>query len=248
MIESRVRSERKPLSVWIGFDEPHPEAFFVARESLRQRMGVGPRINGLVLDDLRARGLYTRPTTRRMGRLFDEISQHEMSTEFAISRFLVPLLARSGWALFSDCDVLYRANPMQLFEQLEFAGSDKALFCVQHDHVPSSAVKMDDQKQAAYPRKNWSSVMLFNCDHPANRRLDLAMVNSLPGRDLHRFCWLQDSEIGALDPAWNFLVNESPPLANPKLVHFTLGGPWLEGFRNVPFADEWRSTLYRLAA
>jgi lipopolysaccharide biosynthesis glycosyltransferase len=166
-----------------------------------------------------------------------------MSTEFAISRFLTKELAGKGWALFMDCDVLIRRDLNYLMQE---ADPRYAVMCVQHpNYVPPETTKMDGQLQTLYARKNWSSVMLFNCDHPSNKALTVEMVNTLPGRDLHRFCWLKDEEIGALDPAWNWLVGTSDPSINPGIVHFTAGGPWLSDYENVPYADEWRAERTR---
>lgn len=107
---------------------------------------------------------------------------------------------------------------------------------------------MDGQEQTRYARKNWSSVMLFNLAHTSNQNLTVDLVNSVPGRDLHRFCWLQDDEIGELEPEWNFLVGHTDPSINPKIVHFTEGTPNLPGYENVPFADEWMMERNRWAA
>jgi len=38
------------------------------------------------------------------------------------------------------------------------------------------------------------------------------------------------------------------PKINPKIVHFTEGGPWLEGYGSIPFAAEWRGERNRWAA
>jgi len=223
-------------SIFVGYDPRETEAFDVCRFSLRRH---APKITakGLCLNDLRDAGLYWRPTTRLAGQLFDRISDAPMSTEFAISRFLTPFLAKEGWALFMDCDILARRSLDELFAQ---ADDSKAVMCVKHDYVPASATKMDGQQQTVYPRKNWSSVMLFNCAHPANARLDIDLINSRPGRDLHRFCWLRDEEIGALDPAWNWLSGVSAPVADPGLVHFTEGLPNMPGYENSLYAQEWR--------
>lgn len=168
-----------------------------------------------------------------------------MSTEFAISRFLVPYLAGGGWALFMDCDVLVRENLTRLFE---IADPRYAVMCVKHNHQPVTTLKMDNQPQIAYPRKNWSSVMLFNCDHPANRELTVGMVNTLPGRDLHRFCWLADNDIGELDPKWNWLAGHSDPSIDPAIVHHTDGSPNMPGYEETPYADEWRQEFSAWAA
>ena len=229
------------MKVFLGYDPREAEAFAVARSSItRQTPGVDVR--ALHLPTLRERGYYKRPTSRRDGQLWDDISDAPMSTEFAISRFLTKELAGSGWAVFMDCDVLVR---MDLRFLLVSAESQYAVMCVKHKHEPIEATKMDGQLQTLYARKNWSSVMLFNCDHPANRALTVEMINTLPGRDLHRFCWLRDEEIGALYMGWNHLVGTSNPDIEPHLVHFTAGGPWLPGYEDVPFADEWRAERAR---
>lgn len=224
-------------SIWIGYDPRETEAFAVCRRSLRINAPSVP-INPLDLPELRRAGLYARPTSRRDGQLWDDISEAPMSTEFAVSRFLTPILAGSGLALFMDCDILARHDLSRLWRAAE-RDRTKAVWVVQHDYTPNNDVKMDGQAQTKYARKNWSSVILFNCDHPSNRQLTVELINSVPGRDLHRFCWLDDSEIGALDAEWNFLVGITHCETEPSLVHFTNGGPWFEEYREVPYADEW---------
>jgi hypothetical protein len=235
-----------PRSVWIGYDPRETAAFAVAQATVKRTMsGARLPVRGVVLSELIAAGLYYRPTERRNGRLYDVISEHPMATEFAISRFLVPHLARAkagphGWALFMDCDMLVRRPIARLFEQ---ADQRKALMVVKHDHRPSEAIKMDGQVQSAYARKNWSSVMLFNLDHEANAALTVDLVNTVPGRDLHRFCWLQDDDIGELDQSWNWLAGHSSGEIDPDIVHFTDGTPEIAGYENAPYADEWRARL-----
>lgn len=241
---------KRPCTVWIGFDPRESDAYAVARSSIR-RFRPTQKIHGLVLSDLQIRNLYFRPTKMILGRLWDEISGAHMSTEFAVSRFLVPTLVRRmypqpfGWALFMDCDVLVRANLNELFELLD---DEKAVMCVKHDHQPDNEIKMYDQVQTRYPRKNWSSVMAFNCDHPSNYKLDIEMVNTLPGRDLHGFCWLEDHEIGELPPEWNYLVGHTDLRGEPKIVHFTDGIPSINAFRECEYAGEWFMELERWAA
>lgn len=240
-----------PRSIWIGFDPREAAAFAVARESIKRHLSQPIPIFGLVLDDLRARGLYRRPTERRVNpetgasHLWDVISDAPMATEFSNSRFLVKELAGAGWAMFLDCDMLVMGDVAELFES---ADQSKAVMCVKHDHRPASGVKMDGQIQTAYPRKNWSSVFLLNCEAPANAALTVDLVNTLPGRDLHRFCWLQDDDIGALGSEWNWLVGHSDPFVKPKIVHHTDGLPFQPGYETVDYADEWRGALTRWAA
>jgi lipopolysaccharide biosynthesis glycosyltransferase len=238
---------RNHFQIFLGFDPREAAAFAVARQSIRNFDKHVP-ISGLVLSDLQANGMYYRATERRLGQLWDKISDAPMSTEFAISRFLVPAIVKKqnnfGWALFADSDVLFRTNPNKLKEQLD---DSKAVMCVKHTHNPNYSEKMDGQIQTSYARKNWSSVLAFNTDHPSNKHLTVEMVNTLPGRDLHRLCWLDDDEIGGLDQSWNFLVGHTDSNVEPDLVHFTDGIPVFHGFRNVAFADDWFRELDRWA-
>lgn len=234
--------------VFIGFDPRESDAFIVARETCRRYVLRHMAVRGIVLDDVRKRGLYTRPTSIKDGRLYDDISEHPMSTEFAISRFLTPHLAgNEGLAMFMDCDMLVRESLMPTFDYCK-AHPQFAVWCVKHDHKPSTRHKMDGQVQADYYRKNWSSVMVFNCDHPANKRLTVELINSVPGRDLHRFCWLEDHEIGELPPETNYLVGYTRVGVPPRIVHFTEGVPSMAGYENCEFSDEWRRELSKWAA
>lgn len=231
----------RPWSIWLGFDPREAGAFAVARESIKRHLTAQIPVYGVILDELRSAGLYWRPTTRRLGQLWDDISDAPMATEFAISRFLVPYLARTGLALFMDCDVLVRGNLARLFEQAE--REKHALWCVKHDHAPAASHKMDNQIQTVYARKNWSSVMMIDCDHVANHEITPELVNTVPGRDLHRFCWLDDAEIGELGPEWNYLVGHTRANVDPIVVHMTDGIPTMEGFRDAPYANEWNAVL-----
>jgi hypothetical protein len=238
-------------SIWIGFDPREAAAFAVARHSLRRDMSQSIPIYGLILADLQQAGIYCRPTQIKLngeGRveMVDVLSVRpdydgRMSTQHAIARFLVPYLAKTDWALFMDADMLVRSNVVRLFEQLD---RRYAVYCVKHDHAPLETVKMDGQVQTRYPRKNWSSFLVFNCDHPSNRRLTPDLVNAVPGRDLHAFCWLDDHEIGELGPEWNFLVGHTDSSVAAKVAHFTSGTPDIAGYERVAFAPEWHDALH----
>lgn len=224
-----------PIRVYIGYDEREAEAYRVAEASLLKHASLPVSVTPLRADRLAACGLLRRPQDRR-GYTYDIHSNAPQATDFAISRFLVPHLAQTGFALFVDCDVVFLADVAELFDQ---ADHDKAVQVVKHVQPETGATKMDGQAQLAYPRKNWSSIVLFNCNHPANQRLSLQDVNERPGRDLHRFYWLNDSEIGALTPDWNWLVNVQEKPLFPKLAHFTLGGPFTAGWKGADHDDIW---------
>ncbi len=232
-------------SIYIGWEPREAEAFFVCRGSLLKHLSQPIPVSGLVLAQLQCDGLYTRPVDRHSGHLIDVLSRRPdyngaMSTEFAISRFFVPMLAKTGWALFMDCDMLVRRDIAEVFKLCD---PSKAVMCVKHDYEPSNREKMDGQIQTPYYRKNWSSFLLWNVDHPANKRLTPEMLNSAIGKSLHAFSWLDDDEIGELPQEWNFLVGHSDPSIDPAVAHFTAGIPNMRGYENSPFADEWRGAL-----
>lgn len=226
--------------VFIGFDVDQMRASVVAEHSAGSTARWQPDVRRLSLGEMIARGLYTRPTihpTNEKPGYWDVISEAPMSTAHAISRFLVPAICDyNGWAMFADGDVLFRRDVRALFA---LANPDYAVQVVQHNYTPPETSKMEGQAQTRYARKNWSSVILWNCGHPANQSLTVDIVNRLPGRDLHRFCWLDDSLIGALPPEWNWLVGHSDPSIDPAIVHFTAGTCDMPGYEHVPYADEW---------
>jgi lipopolysaccharide biosynthesis glycosyltransferase len=229
-------------SIFIGYD-PRPQevqAYAVARTSFRRRMNIPIPIKPLILDDLRDQGLYYRETEVRNGRLWDTISEAPMSTEFAISRFLTPHIAREGYALFVDGDVMAVCNIAKIFNEIN---PSKAVSVVKHVHKPSKTSKMDNQIQTSYARKNWSSVMLWNCEHPKVKALTPSVVNSERGLWLHQFSWLDEDDIGELSPKWNYLVGATDKSVQPAIVHFTDGIPSMPGYENCEYAEEWRKEL-----
>lgn len=209
------------MKVYIGYDSREPESYEVARKSLLKHTSIPVDITPLSSVRLAESGLLRRPTDTR-GQRYDVLSNAPASTEFALSRFLVPILAQTGWALFCDSDVVFLGD---LAELRGLADPRFAVQVVKHPAQNDPSMKMDGQVNLLYSRKNWSSVMLFNCDHPANKRLSLYDVQERPGRDLHSFFWLADSEIGELPGEWNWLVGlqDKPPA--PRIAHFTLGTP-----------------------
>jgi hypothetical protein len=223
------------MRVLIGYDPREDSAYKVAADSLERTSGL--TAEPLNETTLRIRGLLWRPVDRR-GRMHDIVSNADQSTEFAISRFLVPILCTGGWALFTDADVVFLRDVKEMLLEVD-KDPGKAVYVVKHDHRPAEPWKMDGQTQLHYTRKNWSSVCLWQVDHPANQRLSLHDVNTRPGRWLHAFAWLADSEIGALSPEWNWLVGSTPKPENPAIAHFTSGGPWFENWHGAEHDEIW---------
>jgi hypothetical protein len=141
-----------------------------------------------------------------------------------------------------DCDVVFMHNPFELMIE---ADDSKAVMVVKHIPFKASGTKMDGQVQTYYERKNWSSVVMWNCDHPANRRLNLTTLNQWPGRDLHAFKWLADSEIGTLPREANWLVGVQPKPIRPIIAHFTLGTPDMPGHERDEYAEIWTEASQR---
>lgn len=229
------------VSIFIGWDPREAAEFAVARQSVERNAPKEWIITGLVLNRLREAGLYTRPMEVRNGvdgpEMWDVISGARQSTEHANSRFLVPYLAKKGWAMFIDGDTMVCSSLSPLFASLDYS---KALYCVHHDHTPISQTKMDGQVQQQYGRKNWSSVMIFNCDHAANAMLTPEIVNSWSGRDLHALKWLDDKDIGELGQSWNVLVGHTDAGVVPDIIHWTDGTPAMRGFETVQWSEQWR--------
>lgn len=231
------------MKAYIGWDSNEVPAYQVALASLKAKSGI--LAEPLKASKLASRGLLHRAVDLR-GQPYDLPSNAPCSTEFAASRFLVPILCQKGWALFTDCDVLFLDDVHKMLSECVLADPGKAVYVVQHNHQ-AKGEKMAGLAQVPYYRKNWSSVMLFNCDHPAHDRLTLNDINTRPGRHLHRFYWLHDSEIGALDPRWNWLVNEQPRPEKVGIAHFTNGGPWLKGWKPQKYDNLWAIAHQRYA-
>lgn len=209
-----------PLKVYIGWDSRETRAVAVAESSLRRHASVPVCVTHLKADRLAEAGLLRRPTDTR-GNMYDIPSNAYCSTAFAISRFLTPLLAHSGWALFVDADVVFMDDVAKLFA---LADPQYAVMVVPHNQH-DAGTKMDGQVQYNYKRKNESSVCLFNASHSANKRLSLQDINERPGRDLHNFYWLNEAEIGYLPGRWNWLVGVEDRPECPAVAHYTLGTP-----------------------
>jgi hypothetical protein len=211
------------LSIYIGYDPRESVAFYTLAHSILRRSSIPISIAPLVKQQLQ--DLYNRsrgPTE---------------STEFSLTRFLVPALSEfRGWSLYMDCDMLCRVDIAGLAAEMQ-RQADKAVLVCKHEYVPKGERKFLDQVQTKYPRKNWSSLMLFNNERC--RALSPGYVNSASGLELHRFGWIEERLIGELELEWNWLVGEYPHNPTARIVHFTRGGPYFEAYRDCDYAEEW---------
>ena len=163
------------------------------------------------------------------------------STQFSYSRFLTPFLMEfQGWAIYMDSDMLALKDIADLWQLRD---NRYAVQCVKHDYTPQEGDKMDGCKQMPYPRKNWSSMILWNCGHPANATLVPELINdeNNSGQFFHRFQWLDDQLIGELSHEYNWLVNwyHEPKDGQPKAIHYTEGGPWFDNYKFCEYGYQW---------
>jgi len=211
------------FQIYIGYDANEAVAYHTLAHSILRRSSVPVTIAPLMRSQLQ--DLYSRARGATE------------STEFSLTRFMVPLLSQyRGWSLFMDCDMLCRADIAQLAAYAE-RSPDKAVLVCKHDYTPGPARKFLNQVQTVYPRKNWSSVMLFN--NARCTALTSGYVNSASGLDLQRFAWLEDSMIGDLPLEWNWLVGEYTHNPDAKIAHYTIGGPYFDEYRGCDYAEEW---------
>jgi len=221
------------IRVFIGFDSRMPGVSGVLAHSIQARSSQPVAIGLLSLKQLQ--------------RVFNRARNPLQSTEFSFSRFLVPYLCDyQGWAVFMDNDMLVLDDIAKLWTLRD----DRfAVQVVKHDHKPQEHVKFLGEKQTPYGKKNWSSVILFNCEKC--KALTPEYVNSASGLELHQFKWLDnDALIGALPHRWNHLVGYDAPNPDVSLVHYTLGGPYFAATRDCEYAAEWfqeREEMLRVA-
>lgn len=219
--------------VFVGYDSREDIAYRVCEYSIYKH-APGVEVIPLKQEDLRREGIYQRD--------IDPLS----STEFTFTRFLVPYLSNyTGWAVFCDCDFVWDGSIDELFAK---ADKKYAVMVVKHDHKPTNTIKMDGKQQTQYPRKNWSSMILWNCEHPSNAKINPDLINTSTGQFLHRFEWLSDDEIGKLDVKYNFLVGwNDPKTVTPIAYHYTEGGPWFSEYSKCEFSDLWVKYLMEYA-
>jgi len=217
------------INTFVGYDPREAVAFNVLSHSIHVRASQPVSITPLMLSQLK--GILTR-------------ERHPLqSTDFSFSRFLTPYLSGySGWSIFMDCDMLMLDDIANLWRLRD---ERYAVMVVKHDHVPKERTKFLGEPQSQYEKKNWSSVILFN--NAKCRALTPDYVSRASGLELHQFKWLEsDDLIGALPDRWNHLVGYDLPRRDAALVHYTVGGPYFEEYKDCEYAEEWRQERERM--
>lgn len=173
--------------------------------------------------------------------------QRDGSNRFTYDRFYVPFESDyRGWSIWMDgADMLVRADLAELYPY-----GDKPVYVVKHDYKTRHPRKyvgtQMEADNADYPRKNWSSFILWNNAHDANRVLTPKFLESKDGAFLHRFSWLNDDQIGELPIEWNWLADEYGENQQAKVLHWTAGIPGFYHYRAAPHCEEWRQTVREL--
>jgi lipopolysaccharide biosynthesis glycosyltransferase len=209
------------IPVFIGYDPREAIAFHVCANSIIRNSSRPVSIIPVALN------------------LFKDYSETHTdgSNHFIYTRFLVPyLMSWTGSAIFIDGDMIVRGDIAELWDLRDMA---KDVMVVKHDYKTKMKTKYLGSKNEDYPRKNWSSVIVWNCNSFPNRKLTPEFVQSQPGSFLHRFSWLDDARIGELPIEWNWLPDEFGPNPDAKLLHYTLGTPSFHEFADTPQSEEW---------
>ena len=215
------------INIFIGYDHREAVAYHVCVNSIIRHSSKPVSVTPLALQNMK-----------------DYQEKHtDGSNQFIYSRFLVPhLMEYNGWAIFMDGDMLLREDIEKLWAQRD---DSKAVMVVKHDYKTKMTEKYLGAKNENYPRKNWSSVILWNCGHTANKGVTPEFIENATGAQLHRFTWLDDSLIGELPIEWNWLPDEFGSNLDAKLLHYTLGTPSFHDFATTPMGDEWhRERIY----
>jgi lipopolysaccharide biosynthesis glycosyltransferase len=211
----------KPIPIFIGYDPREAIAYHACVNSIIRQSSVPVCIVPLALNNFKD---YTETHT-------------DGSNQFIYSRFLVPhLMDYSGFAIFMDGDMIVRGDIAELWA---LRRADKDVMVVKHDYKTRMTEKYLGSKNEDYPRKNWSSVMIFNCNNFPTKKLTPEYIQKSTGAHLHRFMWTSDDRVGELPPEWNWLPDEYGANPDARLLHYTLGTPCFHEFATTTMADEW---------
>lgn len=218
------------LHIFVGYDSREPVAYHTFCQSVLEKATIPVSFTPLALNTLKG---YKETHT-------------DGSNEFIYSRFLIPHLTKyQDIALFADGDMTCLGDVKELYDIAKNDDAYKAVWVVKHDYKTKHPIKYLGQKNEDYPRKNWSSLILWNCHHWQNQKLTPELVMESTGSYLHRFSWLEERFIGELPIEWNWLETEYEYNPKAKLVHHTLGTPCFRDYQYTDYSNEWWATYHR---
>jgi lipopolysaccharide biosynthesis glycosyltransferase len=216
------------IKIIVGFDQREAVAYHTFCQSIIERASIPVSFMPLAINTLKG---YEETHT-------------DKSNDFIYSRFLTPYLNQyQGWAFFADGDMICQSDIKELWDLRD---ESKALLVVKHDYQTKAHQKYLGNINENYPRKNWSSVILWNCKHPKHKILTPDFIANQSGKYLHRFSWLDDNDIGELPKEWNWLAIEYPENRKSKLIHYTLGTPCFKDYQDSQMSDLWHSYQKRI--
>ena len=216
------------LNIFIGFDQKEAIAYHTFVQSLIENSTIPLSITPLAENNL---DHYTEKHT-------------DGTNKFTYSRFLVPYLMNfKGWAIFADGDMVCLSDVKILKSYID---PDRAVTVVKHDYKTKYKTKYFGQKNEDYPRKNWSSIIIWNCEHQKNKILTPKFIGQKEGSFLHRFKWLKDEEIGELPKSWNWLAMEYEEKKDLDLIHYTLGTPCFKDYSKKSLSEHWKNSYKNL--
>lgn len=216
------------INIVVGFDQREAVAYHTFTQSIIEKTSLPVSFIPLAINSLKD---YKETHT-------------DKSNDFIYSRFLTPYLKNfSGWAIFADGDMICQTDIKELWNLKD---ESKAILVVKHDYKTKAKQKYLGNKNENYPRKNWSSLILWNCSHPKHRILTPEFIAKQTGKYLHRFSWLDDNDIGVLPIEWNWLAIEYSKNLQAKLIHYTLGTPCFAEYSNSDMSEVWHASYERI--
>ena len=209
------------INIVVGFDQREAIAYHTFTQSIIEKSSIPVFFMPLAVNTLK-----------------DYKETHkDRSNDFIYSRFLTPYLNNfTGWAIFADGDMICQSDIKELWDLRD---DSKALLVVKHNYQTKKSIKYLGNINENYPRKNWSSLILWNCAHPKHRTLTPEFIANQSGKFLHRFSWLDDQDIGELPVEWNWLAVEYPVNTKAKIIHYTLGTPCFKDYRDTDMSENW---------
>ena len=216
---------KKPINIYLGYDSSHSEIFDIAEASIHKSVEKHVDKMGYCHEFFHDYKVEVKKLDIAEIDVYNREYANQ-STEFTYSRFLIPYLENyEGFSFFIDDDYLWQWNPLSLFY---FLDPKNALACVQYDFNTHDDTKFNGEKNVSYPKKLWSSMMIFNNGHEDCRKLTPEVVNTESGKYLHQFEW---TDMISKIPHDKIATEgyETEVKQSHHAVHYTRGGPWIKG-------------------
>ena len=213
------------IDLAVGFDQKEAVAYHTFVQSIIEKASIPVRFMPLSMKSLSG---YSEEHT-------------DGSNDFIYTRFLVPYLMNfKGWAIYADGDMVCLNDIKNLWDLRD---EKYAVQVVKHNYKTKIKRKYWGNKNEDYPRKNWSSLILWNCNHSSHKVLNPEFIKSQTGAYLHRFSWINDSEIGDIEMEWNWLAMEYEEKKDIKLIHYTIGTPCFKEYENASLSSHWKKSF-----